>query len=174
MGFCIYFNNRGGRLTMANWCTNWVTIEGDEAKIKLLMEEVKVLQKEYETKGFGVRPSDEGDLRYMFDLYINEDCFSFESRWTPANDSLQFLAKKYQVTITNQYSELGCMVFGQWSGDGEIEEDVWLTGKEWDLVVPGDEDETFYIYDGEEYEVQEDALEEILDKKLQGLLHQEK
>ena len=62
------------------------------------------------------------------------------------------------------------MVFGQWYGDGEIEGDVWLTDEEWDLVVPGDEDESFYIYDGNEYEVQEDALEEILDKKLQGLL----
>ena len=62
------------------------------------------------------------------------------------------------------------MVFGQWTGDGEIEGDVWLTDEEWDLAVPGDEDESFYIYDGNEYEVQEDALEEILDKKLQGLL----
>lgn len=29
------------------------------------------------------------------------------------------------------------------------------------LVVPGDEDESFYIYKGQEYEVQEDVLEEI-------------
>ena len=156
---------------MANGCSNWVTIEGEEANVNSLMEEVIALSVKASVKNRGVRPSEIGDLPYMFYIYINDNnSFSFESKWSPANGSLQFLAKKHQVTITNQYSELGCMVFGQWYGDGEIEGDVWLTDEEWDLAVPGDEDESFYIYDGNEYEVQENALEEILDKKLQGLL----
>ena len=155
---------------MANWCSNYVEVKGEEANISSLLEELMELEEEYRKTGLGVRPSEEGGLKYMFELYVEDESFSFESKWSPANDSLQFLAKKYQVTIVNRYSELGCMVFGQWTGDGEIEDDVWLTDEEWDLAVPGDEDESFYIYDGEEYEVQEDALEEILDKKLQGLL----
>ena len=149
---------------MANWCSNYVEYKGEEANISSLLEELRELEKEYKKTGLGVRPSEEGDLKYMFELYVEDEFFSFESRWSPANNSLQFLAKKYQVTIINRYSELGTMTFGQWSGDGEIEEDVWLTGKDWDLV----EDESFYIYDGKEYEVQEEALEEILDKKLQA------
>ena len=156
---------------MANWCSNWVTVEGEEVNVSSLMDEVNALQKEYETKGFGVRPSDEGNLQYMIELYVNDsNTFSFESRWTPSNDSLQFLAKKHQVTITNKYSETGNMVFGQWTGDGETEEDVWLTDEEWDLAVLGDEDGSFYIYKGQEYEVQEDALEEILDNKIKKLI----
>lgn len=155
---------------MANWCTNYVEYRGEEANINSLLEELEELEEKNRKTGLGVRPSEEGDLQYMFELYVEGESFSFESKWSPANNSLQFLAKKYQVTIVNRYSELGCMVFGQWTGDGEIEGDVWLTDEEWDLVVPGDEDESFYIYDGNEYEVQEDALEEILDKKLQGLL----
>lgn len=156
---------------MANWCSNWVTVEGKEANVSLLLKELEELEEENRRTGLGVRPSEEGGLKYMFELYVENEYFSFESRWSPANDSLQFLAKKYQVTIINRYSELDCMVFGQWTGDGEIEDDVWLTDEEWDLAVPGDEDESFYIYDGIEYEVQEDALEDILDKKLQGLLY---
>lgn len=155
---------------MANWCTNYVEYRGEEANINSLLEELEELEEKNRKTGLGVRPSEEGDLQYMFELYVEGESFSFESKWSPANNSLQFLAKKYQVTIVNRYSELGCMVFGQWTGDGEIEGDVWLTDEEWDLAVPGDEDESFYIYDGNEYEVQEDALEEILDKKLQGLL----
>lgn len=155
---------------MANWCTNYVEYKGEEANISSLLEELEELEEKNRKTGLGVRPSEEGDLQYMFELYVEGESFSFESKWSPANNSLQFLAKKYQVTIVNRYSELGCMVFGQWTGDGEIEGDVWLTDEEWDLAVPGDEDESFYIYDGNEYEVQEDALEEILDKKLQGLL----
>lgn len=154
---------------MANWCVNWVTIEGEEVNISSLMDKVNTLSVKADVEGVGVRPSDEGNLQYMFFIYINDDdSFSFESKWSPSNDSLQFLAKKHQVTIVNRYSELGCMVFGQWTGDGETEEDVYLTDEEWDLVVPGDEDGSFYIYKGQEYEVQEDALEEILDKKLRS------
>ena len=155
---------------MANWCSNWVTVEGEEQNVQSFKEEMAKLANDTTILGHGVRPSEEGDLWYMFDIQIEDDVISFMSKWDPANDSLQFLAKKHQVTVTNQYSETGNMIFGQWFGDGETENNVWLTDEEWDLAVPGDEDESFYIYDGEEYEVQEDALEEILDKKLQGLL----
>jgi hypothetical protein len=153
---------------MANWCSNYVEYKGEEANINSLLEELRELEEENRRTGLGVRPSEEGDLKYMFELYVEDEYFSFESKWSPANDSLQFLAKKHKVTITNQYSELGCMVFGQWIGDGETEKDVWLTNEELDLVVPGDEDGSFYIYNGEEYEIQEDALKEILDKKLRS------
>lgn len=157
---------------MANWCSNWVTVEGEEQNVQSLMKEIHTLSEINERTNLGVTPDENENLRYMFDIYVNDDSsFSFESKWNPANDSLEFLAKKHQVTITNQYSETGNMIFGQWSGDGETKNDVWLTDEEWDLAVPGDEDGSFYIYDGREYEVQEDALEDILNKKLQGLLH---
>lgn len=154
---------------MANWCSNWVTVEGEEANVSSLMEEVNALAVKADVEDRGVRPSEIGGLTYMFYIYINDnDSFSFESKWSPANDSLQFLAKKYQVTIINRYSEPGCMVFGQWTGDGEIEDDVWLTDEEWKLAVPGDEDETFYIYNGEEYECEEEILDIILDNKIKN------
>ncbi len=151
---------------MANWCTNYVEYKGEEANISSLLKELRELEKENKKTGLGVRPSEEGDLQYMFDLYVTEGFFSFESKWVPANDSLKFLAKKYQVTIINRYSEPGCMIFGQWTSDGETEEDVWLTDEEWELAVPGDEDHSYYTYEGEEYEVQEEILDIILDKKL--------
>lgn len=155
---------------MANWCVNWVTVEGKEANVNSLMEEVNALSVKADVEDRGVRPSEIGDLRYMFFIYINnDDSFSFESKWTPANDSLQFLAKKHQVTITNRYSELGCMVFGQWTGDGETEEDVWLTDEEWELAVSGDEDGSYYTYEGEEYENEEEILDIILDNKIEKL-----
>lgn len=156
---------------MANWCSNWVTVKGKEANVSSLMEEVNALSVKAEEEGKGVRPSEIGDLPYMFFIYMYDDnTFSFESKWSPSNDSLKFLAKKHKVTITNQYTELGCMVFGQWYSNGISEVDVWLTNEELDSVVPGDEDGSFYIYDGEEYEIQEDALEKILDKKIKGML----
>ena len=158
---------------MANWCTNYVEYEGEEANINSLLEELRELEKENKKTGLGVRPSEEGDLQYMFDLYLTDDVFLFQSKWTSANDSLQFLAKKYQVTIINRYSELGNMVFGEWTGNGETENDVWLTDEEWELAVPGDEDGSYYTYEGKEYECEEEVLDIILDKKLQGLSQKE-
>lgn len=155
---------------MANWCVNWVTVKGKEANVSSLMDEVNALSVKANVEDRGVRPSEIGNLPYMFFIYINdEDSFSFESKWMPSNDSLKFLAKKHKVTITNQYTELGCMVFGQWYSNGVSEIDVWLTQEEWNQIVPGDEDETFYIYDGKEYENEEEALEEVLSKKLEVL-----
>ena len=154
---------------MANWCVNWVTVEGEEANVSSLMDEVSALSVKADVEDRGVRPSDEGNLRYMFFIYVNDGySFSFESKWSPANDSLQFLAKKYQVTIVNRYSELGCMVFGQWVGDGETEEDVHLTKEEMELAVPGDEDGSYYTYEGEKYENEEEILNIILDNKIKN------
>lgn len=153
---------------MANWCSNYVEYKGEEANINSLLEELRELEEENRKTGLGVRPSEEGDLKYMFGLYVEDEYFLFESKWSPANDSLQYLAKKYQVTIINKYSELGCMVFGQWTGNGEIEEDVWLTEEEWELAVPGDENNSYYTYEGKEYEYVEEILDIILDNKVKN------
>ena len=154
---------------MANWCSNYVEYKGEEANIFSLLEELRELEEKYKKTGLGVRPSEEGDLQYMFDLQVTDEFFLFESKWASANDSLQFLAKKYQVTIINRYSEPGNMVFGQWTGDGEIEDDVWLTDEEWELAVPVDEDGFYYTYEGKEYECEEEILDIILDNKIKKL-----
>lgn len=151
---------------MANWCTNLVTIEGEESKIKALKKELSELQVKYETEGIGVRPSDEGNLQYMFELYVEDEFFSFVSKWGPANDSLKLLAKKHRVTLENRYYEPGSMLYGKWKSKGETEEDISLDRKDWASVTAGDEDGTYFIYNGEEYECEEDALNLILQEKL--------
>lgn len=151
---------------MANWCSNYVEYKGEEANIFSLLEELRELEEENRKTGLGVRPSEEGDLKYMFELYVEDEYFTFESKWSPANDSLQFLARKHDVTIINRYYEPGSMLYGKWTGDGETENDVWLTNEEWDLVTVGDEDGSYYTYEGEEYECEEEALDLILQKKL--------
>ena len=156
---------------MANWCTNWVSVKGKEANISSLMDEVNALSVKARVEDTGVRPSETGNLPHMFYIQVNDNnSFSFGSKQAPPNDSLKFLTKKHKVAITNQYSEFGDMLFGQWYSNGVSEIDVWITQEEWNLVVPGDENETFYIYNGEGYATEEEALEEILNKKLEDML----
>lgn len=117
---------------MANWCVNWVTVVGEEANVSSLMNEVNALSVKANVEDRGVRPSEIGDLRYMFFIYIYDgDSFSFVSKWTPANDSLKLLAKKYRVTLENSYYDPGTMLYGKWTSDGETEDDVRLTDEEW-------------------------------------------
>ena len=68
----------------------------------------------------------------MFFIYMYDDnTFSFESKWSPSNDSLQFLAKKHKVTITNQYSELGCMVLDNGQVMEKLKKMYGLQMKSW-------------------------------------------
>jgi len=153
---------------MANWCSNHVEYKGEEANISSLLEELRELEKENEKTGSGVRPSEEGDLQYMFDLQVVDEYFLFESKWTPANDSLKFLAKKHGVTLENGYYEPGMMLYGNWTSDGETEKDISLDQEEWDSVTAGDEFASHYIYNGEEYECEEDAFDLILKEKIKN------
>lgn len=151
---------------MANWCSNHVEYKGEEANIISLLEELRELEKENKKTGLGVRPSEEGDLRYMFDLYVTEDGLLFESKWIPANDSLKLLAKKHRVTLENSYYEQGSMLSGIWKSNGETEEDISLDWEDWDSVTAEDEDESYFFYNEKEYECEEDALDLILQEKL--------
>ena len=36
---------------MANWCMNWVSVEGEEANVSSLMDEVNALKKNTRQKG---------------------------------------------------------------------------------------------------------------------------
>jgi len=143
-----------------------VKFEGSGANIHSLLGELRKLEKENKKTGLGVRPSEEGDLRYMFSLYIDDDLFFFESKWVPANDSLKFLAKKHRVTLENSYYEPGMMLYGKWTSDGETEKDISLDRKDWASVTAEDEEASHFIYNGKEYECEEDALDLILQEKL--------
>lgn len=153
---------------MANWCSNSVTLFGDENKIKQVMDEVKLLEKKGNENHCGVTAIDENvEDRFMFEICtFNEDGFDFESKWSPAFNSLRFFAMKYGITITNRYHEPGNLVYGEWQCDGDGNEtDVWLERDEYRKVEYIDE-KGVYSFNGEESDYDGDFLEEILDKKL--------
>ena len=156
---------------MANWCNNWVTLDGEPENVKAFMNDIIKLEKESAKTNMGVRAIEDEGGEYMFDIYVDEGGFSFESKWSPVFASLRYLAGKHGVTVTNNYEEGGCQVYGQWTSDGECETDVYLESEEWDLAVPGNKDCEFYIYKGVKYDSQEDALQLILEEKIKSQLN---
>ena len=151
---------------MANWCSNWVTLSGEPENVKAYMNDIKALHDESVRTGHGVKAVEDETGEYMFDLYVDECGFSFESKWSPVFASLRYLSAKHGVTTTNIYEEGGCMVYGQWTSDGINETDVFLEPEEWNLAIPGNEDCEYYIYNGVEYDSQSEVLQEILENKL--------
>jgi len=151
---------------MANWCGNWVNLSGEPEKVKAFMEDIKALKQKGIKNECGVsaleKPENGG---YMFDFNVDEESFSFESKWSPVFDSLHCLATKHGVTVTNQYEECGMGIYGQWTSDGESESDVCLTEEEYDLAG-WDEDSDLYTFEGEDYECREDILCIILERKM--------
>lgn len=154
---------------MANWCWNWVTIDGEEENIKLFKEDLIQMESRYKKDNVGVRPEGGGDdLTAMFDISIHGDQFSFESRWVPGNDTLNYFAKKYDVILTNSYEESNDCTYGFWVGDKNSEKDIYLTTDEYLLAVKNGNDDTC-IYNGSLYQSKEEALEEILQDKIKKI-----
>ena len=150
---------------MANWCSNFVGVSGDKENVANFMAEIISLKKESEEKQEGVRPCEDGI--YMFDIYIiDESWFSFETKWSPALDSLKFLGQKHSVNLSCEYSELGCLIYGKWEYDFESdsESETYLESEDFDLFSYNDETST-YTFEGEEYETEEDILETLLGRK---------
>lgn len=157
---------------MANWCSNWVNLSGHPEGIKAFMEDIRALEKEGIEKECGVSPlNPPEDGRYMFNFYIdNTDSFSFESKWSPAFDSLRFLGEKHGITVTNRYEELGCGIYGEWQFDTDGELDVFLEDDEINTVVEIDEDNYIWEFEGEQSDCREDLLSIVLERKINGEL----
>jgi len=151
---------------MANICSNWINLEGSEENIVLLINEVKELAIESTKNNVGVSALKDNKDGYMFELYIDECSFSFESKWSPVFDSLRHLSVKYGVNITNLYEELGCGLYGKWFCIDGIETDIQLTDDEIDLVVEIDEDNSIWQYKEYTSDVREELLNTVLDEKI--------
>lgn len=152
---------------MANWCNNWVSLDGEPEKVKAFMDDVKALEKECIETDLGVHPCDDGE--YMFEFYLDEDSFSFSSKWSPANESLEFLAKKHSVEVVNRYEECAMGIYGEWKNDGKVSTDIFLEDSDFDLFSEDDES-GMYLFEGEWYECREEILEVILDRKIKASL----
>jgi hypothetical protein len=166
---------------MPNWCSNHVTFQGDEAsllKVMTLFREAEENQCEGKIQGFmpdfveGVKES------YFFEIFCQDDnCISYETKWADNTDDLVEVVKHIGgVSFEVEYSESGCGVYGRDTYNHETQElvKVWLTHAENDLVIFVDEDniyehpdrDGFYFFEGEYYECKEEALDIVLQRKI--------
>jgi hypothetical protein len=151
---------------MPNWCANYTTFKGSKENITSLNDVInKAIERETAEKSAQTIHSSEVKDGYFFDLYSNgieheELTISYGTRWSPNLDDLALLCKEFGVDAETEFNEPGCEVHGTANvySDGtyaeEYVEQEFLDLIEWDM------DSDLYTYNGEEYEVFEEIIED--------------
>ena len=151
---------------MPNWCSNYTTFRGSKENIEDLNNAVnKAIERETAEKSAQAIHSQEVQDGYFFDLYSygiehEELRVLYETRWSPNLDDLALLCKEFGVDAETEFNEPGCEVHGTANvySDGtyteECVEQEFLDLIEYDICTD------LYTYNGEEYEVFEEIIED--------------
>ncbi len=145
---------------MANMCSNFLWTNSLEVN-----EIMTALYEKSKETNEGVTIEELPEPLYMFDLYKAQDfLFHFETRWSPAYEIAEYLAKKFNTEVNLEYDENGSYLFGRLYYTGENVTKFELT--EEDFAKYEYEEETdSYIFEGERYESENIIKEELLDRK---------
>lgn len=78
-------------------------------------------------------------------------------------DILVQLADYFQVGFTHEYSELGFDIFGEATYEHGVLKDVRLEKEDFDLIET--DEHGMHTFMGETYEIEEEILEDLLERK---------
>lgn len=151
---------------MPNWCYNSVIFSGDKENLNALAEAIKdAEQKETsEKKAQKIHSLDEVKEGYFFDIYFErrEDCvtFQYETRWSPNIEDVAELCKEYKVSAEHEYSECGMQLYGTvyYNESGEYTEEQ--VHQEFLDLIEYDDESGMYVYNGQQWESEDDLIEE--------------
>jgi len=136
---------------MANYCWNWVIIEGNEDTLKEIQSKIDKGIKEGE--GYLTKVADllldenrhEHNVESLYDAYGtrwwdidrneiqgDELILIGSSAWSPPNILMQKISEKYKVKITIEFEEMGCDFGGSETYvNGVMTEEINMSYREW-------------------------------------------
>ena len=146
---------------MANWCSNFILTGNQDVK-----DVFQKLIKRQEKSGQGETLDWFEDDRYLFDIEIYGDSIMFQTKWGPALKTAEALAKTLKTEIELDYDEPSNLVYGKaiFNPKGEIK-DYYLSDLDFDKYEYNEEKD-IYIFEGQEYESDEDIKEILLKRKM--------
>ena len=152
---------------MANLCQNVITFSGKNFEKGMVL--FNDLIEEQQRRQMGVRPSFCFEGRYLFDISIEAEVIHCQTKWAPPLDVMREVGEYLDVDFEMEYQESGEPMFGRfWRENGEFGA-IELEDEDFNLVSYK-EDIDRYVFEGEEYECQEEVLEIILERKLNTTL----
>lgn len=147
---------------MANWCTNFIHTDNQE-----VIDVFKELEKKEQEEKCGQTLDYFKDDRFLFNIYVDEGHITCETKWAPPIDTVINLAKKYNCIIEIDYDESGNLIYGKLVADGQGSTDTFLLDEDWDKFEY-DEEKDLYIFEGKEWESDDEIKEILLERKLNG------
>lgn len=152
---------------MANWCYNRISFTGSEENLQKVIELFSQLREKEQKEQCGQKADFNTKDEWFFSIYVEEtDYIAFESKWSPCIENITEIAKKFDLNYEYQFEECGNCVFGKavYTSENEEPKIFNLEWSDFDLFE-FDEDNDYYIYEGETYESDSEILETIFEKK---------
>lgn len=149
---------------MANWCYQYMEFEGPDTK-KVMGLFSRLSAKERKT-GYGQTLKKFKDDRYLFNIELeDEGSVRFETKWSPAENTINYIFSNYNITGECGYEESGMGIYGKTIKTTNRLRDVCLTHEDLEQIVY-DEDLDLYTFKGEVDETDTDFIEQLLEDKI--------
>lgn len=151
---------------MANWCTNFVTFQGNETQLKKIDELFNSLILQEKETNHGQLPDGIKGTTYFFYTYKNDlGIYSFETKWAPPIEELTQIADQYGLDFECSSEEMGSLIYGTTFYTNKQQIDIYLDDDDFD-AYDYDEDKDIYTFEGNVYESDTFILEEILERRI--------
>lgn len=155
---------------MANWCSNTVVFEGKPEAIEQIQELFQMMKGREETENQGQLPDFIAEINggWFFNIYSNEGdegIFQYDTKWSPNIEIVRMVAARYGVAFTQDYEEMGNLVYGRATYSEGMLNDVYLEQEDFDQYQ-FDEQTEHYHFEGEAYESDYEIVETLLERKI--------
>ena len=171
---------------MPNWCYNSVTFRGPREKIGELSDILMALKYKSEVENRGVLPDfienskeikERESTLYLFDIECSKEepeNLIFSSRWSPALDTIHAIGVELGLDFEHYYDESSNLLYGVSTYNHKTGEflDIYLEEEDYEKIdefYDEDDDVTLYSFEDKDYEVKEEILEILLDRKIKSV-----
>lgn len=154
---------------MANWCNNYLVLNGTEAAIQNTIKVFSEIEEEQNRTGKYYLPEFvTAESSQMTDIVVSENTINYQTRWVPNLEALVQIARHTGVDFVSQYDELQMGIIGEASYQNGEFSNVRLDGNDlqqyrYDIGT------AMYLYNGRNYEDEWSVLMELLETKKAGL-----
>lgn len=155
---------------MANWCYNTVVFKGKIEVIEQIQQLFQTMKSKEEAENQGQLPGFIAEINggWFFNVYWNEGdtgIFQYETKWAPNMEVIRMIAARYEVDSTQDYEEMGNLVYGRATFSEGIFTDIYLEEEDFDSYKFDDSKDSYH-FEGETYESEYEILETLLERKI--------
>jgi hypothetical protein len=149
-----------------------VAFEGTPEAIGQIQQLFKAMAEKQKEENCGQLPDfvEDSNGGYFFDIYQDDDVtgiFQYETKWSPNTEILKKIAEQYNVNFTQDYEELGCLIYGRATFSDKLLIDIYLEDEDFEKYEYDEEEDKWY-FEGEAYECDYEILETMLERKIEN------